>query len=376
MLIGSVRKAGDRVRITAQLVNAANDAQVWGERYDRDLNGIFALQDEISKAIAAALKLTLLPGEKAAIEQRATTNLEAYKLYLIGAAALADGQHRNSELCVRICTRVVELDPNYAQAWATLALAQWDVFHRGESTVSGEQAAATAVALDPFLADASAAVAESHRYGGRFAEGLDYCQKALRLDPASYMCNRVAGMCLMGLRRFNEAAGHFETAVAALESDFVAASFVVQCYEVNADTVRAREAARRALTRIEKVISVQPDHSRAIGFGVGLLATLGEKERATGMGAARAAARSAQRDHALQLFLRHGPAARPRNGVRTAARLHVAHGCGPHALARIRFGLRSDPRRPALRRDARGSKAAPGRRDLNRSPGQQSRISP
>jgi len=280
VLIGSVRKAGDRVRITAQLVNAANDAQVWGERYDRDLTAIFELQDEISKAIAAALKLTLLPAEKAAIEQRATTNLEAYKLYLIGRQLWQMDNTRNSELCVRICTRVVELDPNYAQAWATLALAQWDVFHRGESTVSGEQAAATAVTLDPHLADASAAVAESHRYAGRFAEGLESCQKALRLDPASYMCNRVAGMCLMGLRRFNEAAGHFETAVAALESDFVAASFVVQCYEVNADTVRAREAARRALTRIEKVISVQPDHSRAIGFGVGLLATLGEKERA------------------------------------------------------------------------------------------------
>jgi len=94
------------------------------------------------------------------------------------------------------------------------------------------------------------------------------------------MGNRVAGLCLMGLRRFNEAAAHFETALSALESDFVAATFVVQCYEANADLVRARDAARRGMSRIEKIISVQPDHSRAIGFGVGLLVTLGEKERA------------------------------------------------------------------------------------------------
>jgi adenylate cyclase len=280
VLIGSVRKAGDRVRITAQLINAANDAQVWGERYDRDLKAIFEVQDEISKAIVAALKVTLLPQEQAAIEQRATKNAEAYKLYLIGRQLWQMDNTRNSELCVRICHRVVELDPNYAQAWATLALAQWDVFHRAESTQSGEQAAATAVSLDPQLADAHAAMAESHRYAGRFAEGLSICQKALQIEPDSYMCNRVAGMCLMGLRRFDDAAAHFDKSLTALESDFVAASFAVQCYEANGDVVRAREAARLALSRIEKVIALQPDHSRAIGFGVGLLATLGEKERA------------------------------------------------------------------------------------------------
>ena len=280
VLIGSVRKAGDRVRITAQLINASNDAQVWGERYDRDLKAIFELQDEISKAIVAALKVTLLPEEKAALEQRATNNAEAYKLYLIGRQLWHMDNTRNSELCVRICRRVVELDPNYAQAWATLALAQWDVYHRGESREDGALASSTALSLDPLLPDAYAAVAESHRYEGRFAEGLEVCDKALRLQPQSYMSNRVAGMCLMGLRRFDEAAARFETAVAALESDIIASTFAVQCYEAMRDTGRAVEAARRALSRVEKVIATQPDHSRAIGFGVGLLATLGEKERA------------------------------------------------------------------------------------------------
>ncbi|HEX7375068.1 MAG TPA: hypothetical protein VF277_08835, partial [Steroidobacteraceae bacterium] len=137
-----------------------------------------------------------------------------------------------------------------------------------------------ALSLDPLLPDAYAAVAESHRYEGRFAEGLEVCNKALRLEPNSYMSNRVAGMCLMGLRRFDEAAARFESAVAALESDIIAATFAVQCYQATNDTGRAIEAARRALSRVEKVIATQPDHSRAIGFGVGLLATLGEKERA------------------------------------------------------------------------------------------------
>jgi adenylate cyclase len=280
VLEGSVRKAGNRVRITAQLINAANDAHVWAERYDRDLNDIFALQDEISKAIVGALKLTLLPEEKSAIEQRSTTNAEAYKLYLMARQFWLLDSERNNELCVRICKRVVELDPNYAQAWATLALAQWNVFNRGDSTDDGESAAAMALKLDPGLSDAHAAVAAAHRSKGRFAEGIAACEQALAIDPNSYIAHRVAGLCCIGSRRFDEAIVHFEAAAASLESDFTAASFVVQCHEANGDFVKAREAARRAMSRIEKVVAAQPDHGRAIGFGVGMLASLGERERA------------------------------------------------------------------------------------------------
>jgi adenylate cyclase len=111
VLVGSVRKAGTRVRITAQLISASNEAQVWGERYDRDLNDIFALQDEISKAIVAALKLTLLPEEKRALEQRATTNVKAYKLYLLARQFSVMGNERHREILVRLCQRAVSSIP-------------------------------------------------------------------------------------------------------------------------------------------------------------------------------------------------------------------------------------------------------------------------
>jgi TolB-like protein len=88
VLEGSVRKSGRRVRITAQLVDGASGGHVWAERYDRDLDDIFAVQDQISEAIVAALKLKLLPEEKKAIEQRGTTNPEAYKLYLMARHSL------------------------------------------------------------------------------------------------------------------------------------------------------------------------------------------------------------------------------------------------------------------------------------------------
>jgi adenylate cyclase len=280
VLAGSVRKAGARVRITAQLVGAANDAQIWGERYDRDLNDIFALQDEISKAIVAALKLTLLPEEKQALEQRSTTNTEAYKLYLMARQFWLLDNERNNEIVVRICNRVVEIDPNYAQAWATLALAQWNMFWRGDSGDDGERAAGMALRLDPNLADSHAAMGAALRSKGRFEEGLIACRNGLRLEPNSYVGNRIAGLCCLALRRYDDAIGHFEVAAAAMESDFTAASFISQSYKAKGDAERMRSTARMTLDRIEKIVAAEPGHSRAIGIGACMLADLNEKERA------------------------------------------------------------------------------------------------
>jgi adenylate cyclase len=280
VLVGSVRKAGARVRITAQLVAAANDAQIWAERYDRDLNDIFALQDEISKAIVAALRLTLLPEEKQALEQRSTTNTDAYKLYLMARQFWLLDNERNNEIVVRICNRVVQIDPNYAQAWATMALAQWNMFWLGEKGDDGERAAATALRLDPHLPDAHAAMGAAMRAKGRFEDGLQACLEALRLEPNSYVANRIAGLCLLGLKRYDDAINHFEFAVAAMENDFTAASFVSQAYKAKGDLERMRSAARMTLDRIEKIIAADPGHSRAIGIGACMLADLNERERA------------------------------------------------------------------------------------------------
>src|SRR5262249_22138355 len=105
VLEGSVRKAGGRVRITAQLIDTANDSHVWAERYDRDLSDIFALQDEISRAIVAALKVRLVPEEKKAIETRSTHNLEAYQLYLMARHHHVRAGLKNLEIAVRFCRR-------------------------------------------------------------------------------------------------------------------------------------------------------------------------------------------------------------------------------------------------------------------------------
>ena len=284
LLEGSVRKAGGRVRITAQLIDGATGGHVWAERYDRDLNDIFALQDEISQAIVAALKLKLLPEEKKAIEQRGTSDPEAYKLYLMARQYSITGNFgsaRRSESIIRLCRRAIEIDPNYARPWALMAGAQIKLrFFFGREGDDGLTAAERALELDGNLAEAHAAKSRVLAQNARLEDALPEMEIALRLDPESYDVNFAAGQLYYQMRRFDDAILHFEKAATTVETDFSAAGMLASCHTAIGDKEGARRAARRALERCEKIVAVEPDNGSAMGFAVGALAVLGEVERA------------------------------------------------------------------------------------------------
>ena len=193
VLEGSVRKAGGRVRITAQLIDGATGGHLWAERYDRDLTDIFALQDEISEAIVKALKLKLLPEEKQAIEQRGTDNVDAYNLYLMARSYSVTGNlgdPRQLEAIERLCGRAVDLDPGYAHAWALLAGGQYTLHRRhGRAGDGGEAALDRALALNPDLAEARAIKALRLSDAGQREEAAAEIAVALRLDPESFDVN-------------------------------------------------------------------------------------------------------------------------------------------------------------------------------------------
>lgn len=282
VLEGSVRKSGGRVRITAQLIDATG-GHVWAERYDRDLNDIFALQDEISQAIVAALKLKLLPAEKKAIEQRGTTNLEAYNLYLMARQHNVTGTIGNahrSESIIRLCKRATEIDSNYALAWALMATAQGRLRHERGQGDSGLAAAERALSIDPNLAEAHAAKSEYLKDNARYDEALVETGIALRLDPDSYEVNYAAARLSYAMRNIPEAIRYFEKAAGMMESDFGSVGLLVSCYDVVGDHEGSRRAARKTLERVEKVIAVEPDNGSAMGFAVGAHARLGNVERA------------------------------------------------------------------------------------------------
>ena len=160
LLEGSVQKAGERVRITMQLINAADGYHLWSESYDRKLIDVFAVQDEIAQAVVAALKLKLLPGQAPTTRDRRTSNLKAFNEYLLGREFFhrnnVDGFRRAKEAF----ERAVALDPGYAAAWAGLAMATFWVADSGESQAAIKEgqdgavaAAEKAIGLAPDLPD-------------------------------------------------------------------------------------------------------------------------------------------------------------------------------------------------------------------------------
>src|SRR4030095_1573959 len=160
LLEGSVRRSGQRVRVTGQLIDGTSGGHLWADRYDRDLTDIFAIQDEITHSIVEQLKVRLLPKEKKAIAQAPNRNVEAYTFYLKGRQYFHNTTKTFLSLARKMFAKAVEIDPNYARAYA--GIANCDARLEGWYNVSIPQGeilarANEALALDPTLAEAHAA---------------------------------------------------------------------------------------------------------------------------------------------------------------------------------------------------------------------------
>jgi adenylate cyclase len=283
ILEGSVRKAGQRVRITAQLIDCSTGNHVWAERYDRDLNDIFALQDEISQAIVAALKLKLMPEEKKAIGQRGTTNLEAYSLYLMARQHYSTGllsDARKSDTVIRLCRAAIELDPHYARAWALMATAQRMRLYSTGDGDNGSVAATRAIALDDNLAEAHAARAGILAASGDYDAAQGELEIALRLDAESVDVHREAARLRFHQQRFEDAIVHWEKVSAMVDTDYASGPLLITCYTAIGDRDGVRRVAERTLSRAEKVVAIEADNGSAMGTVVSCLVALGQVDRA------------------------------------------------------------------------------------------------
>jgi adenylate cyclase len=284
ILEGSVRRSGNRLRFTAQLIDAVTGHHLWAERYDRELADIFDIQDEISKAIVDALKVNLLPSEKSAIEQRGTDNAEAYNLYLMARQHWVtgnDGDWDREDLIIRICERAIDIDPDYAHAWALKAIAQTHLrFRQGKAQVDGLPSAERALELNPDVAEAHAVKAWYLLEQERCDEANYEIATALRLDPESWEVNRIAGKVLFLQARLQEAAECYEKAAGLMDADYSGAGMLECCYRGLGDVEGRRRAARMTLDRVEKALKSNPRDASAVGNGALSLAVLGEFERA------------------------------------------------------------------------------------------------
>ena len=283
VLEGSVRKVGDRVRITAQLIDGRSGGHVWAERFDRDLTDIFTIQDEISKAIVAALKIKLLPQEKKAIEQRGTSNPEAYNLYLLARQYWITGNQgdcRREERVMRICSRALEIDPYYAQAWALLAIAQSSLrFSFGRDVDDGFAAANSAIAIDPTIAEAHLPMFKRLQERRRFDEAAEQLETAIRLGPESWEVNKEAGRYFLSKRDVASAIRHYEKAVEVMDSDFHAWAMLSSCYLAQGERAKLREAAQKMVSEAQRAVQQDPSNGAALGILAGGYALLGEEAK-------------------------------------------------------------------------------------------------
>jgi adenylate cyclase len=284
VLEGSVRKVGDRVRINAQLIDGASGGHLWADRYDRDLTDIFTIQDEISKAIVAALKLRLLPEERKAIEQRRTTNAEAYNLYLLGRQYWMTGNHgdpRREERVMRICSRAVEIDPYYADAWALLALAQSSLrYNFGRDMDDGFAAANAALSIDPDIPQARLPMVKRHLQRGDEAKAAAEMEKALRLGADSWEVNREAGRYFLNRRDVDAATKHYERAVELVDDDFHSWAMLSTCYQALGDKAKVRETGKKMVSEAQRAVKQDPSNGAALGILAGGYALIGELDRA------------------------------------------------------------------------------------------------
>ncbi len=282
VLEGSVRKEGDRVRVTAQLVDVADGFHVWSESYSRQISGIFAVQDDVARAVVEALKVKLVPGRGPGSGEGRTADPESYRYYLMGLHHAARGSTEGARLSRAALEKAVELDPGNAQAQAALAIAIFNVWAYGGTNTAEEvedirreslAAAEKAVALAPALADGYAARGwlrgAYHDWAGSRAD-LD---RALALRPNDSRALAYSGELQEVFGRATEALALWRR---ALELDPLwerPLSRLINLYQATGEFTRARSA-------IDRWLEINPESLPARSFQIQLHLLEGHPEAA------------------------------------------------------------------------------------------------
>jgi TolB-like protein len=284
VLEGSMRRAGNRLRVSARLVDVADGYYLWSERYDRTLEDVFAIQEEIAQNIAQALRVVLTERERRAIARAPTDNAQAYDCYLRGRQCQHQLSRAGLEQALQMFTRAIEIDADYARACAgkadchALLYMMWD---RSDATLrQADEASRKALELAPDLAEAHAARALALALAKRHDEAAREFDTAIRLGPRLYEAyDHYAKVCQMQ-GRLAEAARLYEQAAQAQPDDYQALLQLGTLYQGLGRVQDAVTASRLGLEQAEKHLAVHPDDARALALGASSWCLLGEPQRA------------------------------------------------------------------------------------------------
>jgi non-specific serine/threonine protein kinase len=284
VLEGSVRKAGNRLRISAQLVNAADGYQLWSETYNRELADVFDIQDEIARRIAEALQVLLSDREKRALERAAPADVRAYEHYLRGRQFFHQFRRKGFEFALQQFDRAIALDPAYARAYAgtadchSLLFLQWDP--REVHLQEADAASRKALELDGQLGEAHVARGFALTLKKQFDEAAWHFETAIRLDPKLFEARYFYGRACLARGKLEDAARQFERAALLRQEDYQALSHLASIYGGLGRKADALAAGRRCLQVVEKHLDLHPDDARGLYLGAVMLGQLGEPTRA------------------------------------------------------------------------------------------------
>jgi serine/threonine protein kinase/Flp pilus assembly protein TadD len=284
VLEGSVRKAASKLRINTQLINVADGCHLWSEQYDRELEDVFAIQEEIASRIAQTLKVELTEEEKQVLEKAPTQSIEAYELYLRGRQFFYRSRRESIDYALGMFARAIEEDPKYALAYAGIADCRSYLcmyFGGSQSDLEDANAASSkALELDPNLAEAHAARGLAESLSKSYEEAEKEFEAAIELNPNLYEAHYFYARTCFVQGKHEEATRHYRAAHRVNPDEYQAASLLGFTYKTMGEAEKMERAYRRSLTKIERHLELNPDDVRATYLGAEALLKLGERQRA------------------------------------------------------------------------------------------------
>jgi serine/threonine protein kinase/tetratricopeptide (TPR) repeat protein len=280
---GAVRRSGDRLRISVELVNALDGLQLWADSYDVEMRDVFAIQVDIARRIVDGLQLTLSAAEQYAMSRRYTTHVDAYDCYLRGRSFYYKFNRRSIEFARGLFRQAIEIDPGYARGYAGLADCSTYLYlyvcRDPECLAGALDASAKAIALAPDLAEAHASAGAALSLAGRHDEANGAFETAIRLNPQLFEAHYFYARAAFAQGRLEDAVRHYEDASRVRPEDYQAPLLMAQSCEVLGRTEEAEAARRRGVAIAEQHVRLNPDDVRAMYMAANGLVALGERDK-------------------------------------------------------------------------------------------------
>jgi adenylate cyclase len=283
LLHGSVRRADQRLRITAELADVKTGFRIWAERYDREMEDIFSIQDDIAQSIVRALEVNLSSVEQAALGKPSASDVKAYDYYLRGRKFFYQYSRKGMRFALELYSRAIEEDPGFARAYAGIAQCSAFLFQNAgahaKDLEQADSASRKALELDPDSAEAHAARGVALSLRGEHADAEQEFETAIRLNPDLFEAHYFYARDCFALGNYEKAVTQYEEAMRARPEDYqspllVAGSFVALGRPADANAVR-----RRGIRLAEEHLRLNPDDARALYMGANGLVALGDRER-------------------------------------------------------------------------------------------------